>query len=52
VAPFAAFVGFMAIEKALPIAPGMLYPVRAALVASVILVFRSSCVGSREQSHN
>jgi uncharacterized protein len=39
VAPFAAFVGFMAIEKALPIAPGMLYLVRAALVVVVMLAF-------------
>jgi CAAX prenyl protease-like protein len=33
------FVGFMAIEKSLPIAPGMLYPVRAALSLIAILVF-------------
>ena len=39
VAPFAAFVGFMAIEKALPTAPGALYPVRAALALVAIAVF-------------
>src|SRR5215470_6966447 len=39
IAPFVVFVGFMAIEKSLPIAPGMLYPVRAALSLIAIIVF-------------
>jgi len=39
VAPFAVFVGFMAIEKLLPVTPGMLYPVRAALSLLAIVVF-------------
>src|SRR5260370_18988559 len=39
VAPFAAFVGFMAIEKVIPLSPGVLYPLRAGLVLAVMLVF-------------
>jgi CAAX prenyl protease-like protein len=39
VAPFAAFVGCMVIEKALPFGPGIFYPVRAAVALIAMLVF-------------
>jgi CAAX prenyl protease-like protein len=37
VAPFAVFVGIMALEKALPFSPAILYPTRAAVVLATIL---------------
>src|SRR5262245_42853106 len=37
VAPFAVFVGIMALEKALPLSPSILYPIRAAVVLATIL---------------
>jgi CAAX protease family protein len=39
IAPFVAFVGMMALEKALPLSPGLLYPVRVVVVLAVMLVF-------------
>ena len=39
VAPFLAFVGFMALEKMLPLSPALLYALRAGLSLAVMLVF-------------
>jgi hypothetical protein len=39
VAPFAAFLGFMALERLLPLSPDLLYPARFVVVAAVLLAF-------------
>ena len=47
VAPFLTFVGIMALEKLLPLGPGVLYPLRAGAVLVVMLVFSRRVIAWR-----
>ena len=47
IAPFAAFLGFMALEQALPAGIEILYPIRLAIVTAVLIIFSRSVIDFR-----
>ena len=47
VAPFAAFLAFLMVDKAIPAGPEILYPARVLVVTAVILIFSRSVIDLR-----
>jgi CAAX prenyl protease-like protein len=50
IAPFAAFLGFLALGQALPVGIEVLYPIRVVVVTAVLIVFSRSVLDFRVQN--